>query len=350
MSQQLTTDTVKQALAQVIDTDSGKDVVSAGLISGVVIRKGKVGFVITITPDARERMKQLREACEYAVMQLPGVESVTAVMTAHNSEPIAPKPQSGYDKPRERATWNLTPLDGVKHIIAVASGKGGVGKSTTTINLAHALRDAGQKVGILDADIYGPSIPRMLGLSHEKGANQPEIIDNKMQPLVAHGIYCMSMGFITGDEAAILRAPMITKALNQMLRMTNWAGNGKPLDTLLVDMPPGTGDIHLSMVQQVPLSGAVIVTTPQGVATIDARKCLAMFQKVNVPVLGVVENMSGSIFGSGGGKTLAGNSKVPFLGAVTMDADICESADNGSSYNGIAKAQYQSIAKQLTQP
>lgn len=342
MSHALTTQAVKDALSQVVDSSSGKDVITAGLVSGIVVRDGKVGFVITTTPDAKDGMDKLREACEARVRELAGVASVTAVLTAHNNQPIPPKPQSGYDKPRERATWNLTPVEGVRRVIAIASGKGGVGKSTTTVNLALALQAAGQKVGILDADIYGPSIPRMLALS-----GQPDIKDNRMQPMNGHGIACMSMGFITGDEAAILRGPMISKALHQMLRMTAWAPKGAPLDTLLVDMPPGTGDIHLSMVQQVPLAGAIIVTTPQAVATIDARKCLTMFKKVNVPVLGVIENMSGGLFGSGGGRQLAEVEGVPYLGAIPMEAGIVEAADTGSAYEGAGSDAYRAIANQL---
>lgn len=345
MMASLTSSDIKNALSTVRDPDSGSDVISAGLISGIVLRDGKAGFIITVAPGDTDEKQKLREACEQAVLALDGISGVTAVLTAHNDQPIPPRPQSGYDKPRERAQWNLTPLEHVRRVIAVASGKGGVGKSTTTVNLALALQAQGQRVGILDADIYGPSIPRMLGLPAQQ--NQPEIIDNKMQPLLAHGISCMSMGFITGDEAAILRGPMISKALQQMLRMTRWATADAPMDTLLVDMPPGTGDIHLSMVQQVPLSGAIIVTTPQAVATIDAKKCLVMFQKVNVPILGVIENMSGGMFGSGGGNTLAAECSVPFLGAIAMEAGICEAADNGTAYAGNAAEQYTQIARHI---
>lgn len=237
--------------------------------------------------------------------------------------------------------WNSAPLENVKKIIAIASGKGGVGKSTTAVNLAYALKAAGKHVGLLDADIYGPSLPRMLSLS-----GRPEIKEGRMQPLEQDGIECMSMGFITGDEAAILRGPMISKTLQQLLRSTRW-GSGSMLDVLIVDMPPGTGDIHLSMAQQVPLSGGVIVTTPQEVAVLDARKALTMFKKVNVPVLGVIENMSGGIFGAGGGKKLADEMGVPFLGAIPMDAAIVAASDNGKKYQGICLGQYEAIAKSL---
>lgn len=227
---------------------------------------------------------------------------------------------------KKPAVWVTQALPHVKRVIAVASGKGGVGKSTTSVNLALALTKAGKRVGILDADIYGPSIPRMMGLS-----GKPEFKE-KMIPLSSHGVKCMSMGFITGDEAAVLRGPMITKTLNQLLRMSEWGTADAPLDMLLVDMPPGTGDIHLSMAQQVPLSGAIIVTTPQEVAVMDARKCASMFTKVNVPVIGVIENMSGSVFGSGGGARLATELSVPLLGSVAMDGAIVNATDSGQVY------------------
>jgi ATP-binding protein involved in chromosome partitioning len=243
---------------------------------------------------------------------------------------------------RKQAVWNTAPLEHVKRIVAIASGKGGVGKSSTSVNLALALSHMGPRVGILDADIYGPSIPRMLNIG-----GRPKIKDNKMLPLENHGIRCMSMEFITGDEAAIMRGPMISKTLQQLLRFTRWGTKESPLDLLLVDMPPGTGDIHLSMAQQVPLDGAVIVTTPQEVAVIDARKALKMFQKVDVPVLGVIENMSGSIFGSGGGKKLAEEMQVPFLGEIPMDAAIVEASDSGKPYTGTAMATYQAISMKI---
>lgn len=349
----LTIDSVKNSLRDIIDPTSGHDVISAGMVSGVVVRDGKVGFVLTIEPQFKDRMDVLRGACEDAVSRLSGVVSVTAVMTAQVREKIPAKPESGYAQPRERAVWNVTPVAGVKRVIAVASGKGGVGKSTTALNLALAFAKNGMRVGLLDADIYGPSLPRMLGLG---GTGQPPIIDGKMIPPSAHGVECMSMAFITGDEAAMLRGPMISKTLHQLLRFTRW-GNGTELDVLLVDMPPGTGDIHLSMIQQVPLAGAIIVTTPQEVAVMDARKCLKMFVKLNVPVLGVVENMSYfvepatgkplALFGQGGGKRLADEAAVPFLGEIPMDPFIGQSAEEGHAYDGAYVAAYATIAAAL---
>ncbi|MBY0406243.1 MAG: Mrp/NBP35 family ATP-binding protein [Rickettsiales bacterium] len=349
----LTPELIKNALAQVMDAQAGTDVVSAGMISGVVIKGGKVGFVLTVAPQDKDSKAFLREACEKAVAKLPGVEAVTAVMTAQGSTPIPPKPESGYAQPRERAQWNLTPVEGVKRVIAVASGKGGVGKSTTAVNLALAMARAGQKVALLDADIYGPSLPRMLGLSD---AGQPPIENGKMVPPIgfsgAHGIPCMSMGFITGSEAAILRGPMISKTLTQLLRFTRWP----EVDTLVVDMPPGTGDISLSMAQAVPIAGVVIVTTPQEVAVMDARKCLAMFTKLGVNVLGVVENMSWfepapgqrvALFGEGGGRKLAAEAGVPFLGQVPVDAAIGQAAEAGKAYGGAYQAAYDAVVKAL---
>jgi ATP-binding protein involved in chromosome partitioning len=222
---------------------------------------------------------------------------------------------------KKPALWVREPLPYVKKVIAVASGKGGVGKSTTTVGLATSLTQAGKRVGILDADMYGPSIPHLMGLS-----GQPEFKE-QMIPLEASGIVCNSIGFIIGDSPAVLRGPMITKTLNQLLRMTRWGTKDAPLDILLIDMPPGTGDIHLSIAQQVPLTGAIIVTTPQEVALIDARKCAHMFMKVHVPVLGVIENMSGSIFGSGGGAKMAQDFNVPLLGTIAMREEICRAGE-----------------------
>lgn len=343
MSNALTRDAVLKVLSTVQDTQSGQDVVSAGLVSGVVVRGGQVGFLLATTPENHAEMEPLRVACEQAVARLPGVDKVTAVLTAETA--VAPQ-----QAPRQAAVWNRTPLDGVRHIVAIASGKGGVGKSTTTVCLAHALKEKGLRVGILDADIYGPSIPLMMGLS-----GQPDIRNNKMVPPAQNGIACMSMGLLIGDEAAVMRAPMVTKALNQMLRAVDWGMEDAPLDVLLVDMPPGTGDIHLSMAQQAPLSGAIIVTTPQEVAVIDARKAVQMFRKVGVPVLGIVENMSymtepvsGNVlypFGRGGGERLTKEMATLFLGEVPLDPDLGAAVDAGRLQN--YPAVYQDIANSL---
>jgi ATP-binding protein involved in chromosome partitioning len=255
--------------------------------------------------------------------------------------------------PRPPAQWNREKLPYVKRVIAVASGKGGVGKSTVAVSLAFALKAQGLSVGILDADIYGPSIPRMLGLDIRL---QPEIKDGKMLPPVSHGIKAMSMALITGSQAAILRGPMVTKSLQQLLRSTAWASESQPMDILLVDMPPGTGDIHLSMAQQVPLDGAIIITTPQQVAVIDADKAAQMFTKLSVPIFGVIENMSyftdpsgakHHLFGEGGGKELAGKYAAPFLGSLPLDPMLGICADKGEAYSGIATAEFSTIAGKI---
>ncbi|MCH2547875.1 MAG: Mrp/NBP35 family ATP-binding protein [Alphaproteobacteria bacterium] len=319
-------DTVLQALRQVPDSTTTQNVVDSGRVSGVVVRGGKVGFVINTTAAEAPSLEPLRQQCESAVMAIHGVEKVTAVLTAVSEQvdDVAAPPS------KSAAQWNRTPVAGVRQIIAVASGKGGVGKSTATVCLAKALRGLGMRVGILDADIYGPSIPLMMGLN-----GQPEISDNMMQPLMKEGIACMSIGFILGDEAAVMRAPMITKALTQMLRQVAWG----ELDILLVDMPPGTGDVHISMVQQAPLNAAIIVTTPQKVATLDAHKAIQMFDKIDVPVVGIIENMSylqdsmsgekSYPFGKGGGEALAKQCQLQFLGQIPLEPRLGEALDKG---------------------
>jgi len=257
---------------------------------------------------------------------------------------------------RAKAQWNHTPIEGVKRLIAVASGKGGVGKSTLAVNLALAAKRAGKKVGLLDADIYGPSLPRMMGLS-----GKPEVVNNKMVPLLSQQIPCMSMGLLVDEAQALAwRGPMITKALHQMLRLVDWKAFGE-LDVLFIDLPPGTGDAHISMVQQAPLNGVVLVTTPQEVAVADARKCLLMFSlpQVKVPILGVVENMSyftdangqkQYLFGQGGGKRLAEEYGVPFLGEVPLLPEIGKAMDHGKALDISEESSryYSAIAQALS--
>ncbi len=260
--------------------------------------------------------------------------------------------------PQRAPSINHTPIPGVTRVVAVASGKGGVGKSTVTVNLAHALTALGQQVGILDADIYGPSIPRMLGLETYL---KPEIVEGKMLPPMAHAIRAMSMALITGDEAAVLRAPMITKALVQFLRLTQWDAT-RPCDILLVDLPPGTGDVTLSLAQNVKLDGVILVTTPQDVAVIDADKCASAFTKLQVPLLGVVENMSyfmdpagqeHALFGAGGGMALAEKYRAPLLGRLPLDPAMGACADQGKNYvaeyaDAEGARQMQAVARMLT--
>lgn len=336
----LSRDTVLQALRRITDPADGRDVIASGRVSGVVVRGGKVGLLVNTSAEEVALIEPLRQQCEGVVSALDGVEKVTAVLTGEQAAPASPAP------PKQAAQWNRTPIAGVKHVVAVASGKGGVGKSTSTVCLAKALTAQGLRVGILDADIYGPSIPLMMGLS-----GQPKIENDQMVPLEKDAIRCMSMGFLLGDEAAVMRAPMITKALGQMLRQVAWG----ELDVLLVDMPPGTGDVHISMVQQVPLAGAVVVTTPQQVATIDAQKAVQMFRKVDTPVLGIIENMSylrdassGVVmhpFGQGGGERLAKQLSTLFLGEVPLEPTLGAALDAGDLHD--APEAYVEIAEKL---
>ncbi len=321
--------------------DNGKDIVSDGTVSSVRVEDGKVSILLTIDPRDKERKSWLQEACENAVRMLPGVERVTVVMTGETTKADGERGggESPLRHPVKRAIWNTEPLPYVRRVIAVASGKGGVGKSTTAVNLAHALARRGSRVGLLDADIYGPSLPRMMGINQK-----PDIKDGRIIPLGAHGVTCMSIGFLINEESAIIwRGPQVTKALQQMLRDVVWGDKDAPLDILLVDMPPGTGDVYLSLVQQVPVNGAVIVTTPQDVAVMDARKSIDMFQKVHVPIVGVIENMSGfaepstgkvhAIFGEGGGRKLAEAAGAPFLGSIPIDMALRAASDSGIRYD-----------------
>ena len=237
--------------------------------------------------------------------------------------------------PLKPAIWNREPVAHVRCILAVASGKGGVGKSTMTVCLAHALQSAGLRTGILDADIQGPSIPTML---HANDAGQPEVKDGQLLPIVSYGIAHMSMGHIAGNQAAVWRGPMVTKAIGQMLRSVRWGSDDEPLDVLLVDVPPGTGDIHLSLVQQAPLDGAIIVTTPQPIATLDVHKCLQMFEKIHIPIWGIIENMSyflapdGTkhlLFGEGGGHGIARQSEAPLLAQIPLNPVLRAAMDQG---------------------
>ena len=298
--------------------------VESGLIQGVVVRDGNVGFALEVPAERGRTAEPLRKACEDAVSLLPGVLSVTAVLTAQvESAPARHAPHP----PAQTAG-----IPGVSSVIAVASGKGGVGKSTVAVNLALGLSKLGLKVGLLDADIYGPSVPRLLDIKEK-----PNSDGHKLQPIERYGIKAMSMGFLVKeDEPMIWRGPMVQSAITQMLNDVAWA----PLDVLVVDMPPGTGDAQLTMGQRVPLKGAVIVSTPQDIALIDARKGLAMFRKTQVPILGIVENMSvfvcphcgqdTHIFGHGGARATAAELDAPFLGEIPLVPAIRETSDAGT--------------------
>ena len=326
---------VLAALARVPDPDHGKDIVSLGMVKGLQLRDGHVSFAIEVDRARGSRMEPLRKAAEQAVDALPGVLSVTAVLTAEKAgaKPQAAPHAHGHAHPPAHSQGPQKLLvPSIKSIIAVASGKGGVGKSTTAANLALALSAIGRKVGVLDADIYGPSMPRMLGISGRPHSREGKTLD----PMSHYGVECMSMGFLVAEDTPMIwRGPMVQSALTQMLRDVAWGD----LDVLVVDMPPGTGDAQLTMAQQVPLAGAVIVSTPQDIALLDARKGLAMFRKVDVPVLGFIENMSyficphcgkrSDIFSHGGAKKEAEKLGVEFLGEIPLDMSIRETSDGG---------------------
>jgi ATP-binding protein involved in chromosome partitioning len=328
---------ILEALSTIPDPDRGGDIVSLGMVSGIVIRDGNVAFAIEVEPERGPRLEPLRKAAERAVEALPEILSVTAVLTGQASprgraaaQPAAPGHGHPAQHPASRPQRGAVP--GVGAIIAVASGKGGVGKSTVAANLALALKANGLRVGVLDADIYGPSMPRMLGIS-----GRPTSPDGKrLTPMENYGLRCMSMGFLVPeDKPMIWRGPMVMSALQQMLREVEWG----ELDIMVVDMPPGTGDAQLTMAQQVPLAGAVIVSTPQDIALLDARKGLNMFRQVEVPVLGIVENMSyflcphcggrSEIFSHGGARREAEKLGTEFLGEVPLDLQIRETSDSG---------------------
>ena len=330
----VTENQILDALRAVRDPERGGDIVSLGMVSGVVIRDGNVGFAIEVEAERGPRLEPLRKAAESAVEALPDVVSVTAVLTAEARPPggarggAAPPPAA---QPAVAAAKTaLAP--GVRAIVAVASGKGGVGKSTVAANLALGMKANGLRVGVLDADIYGPSMPRMLGIS-----GRPQMADAKiLRPMENYGLKCMSIGFLVPEDTPMIwRGPMVMSALQQMLRDVAWG----ELDIMIVDMPPGTGDAQLTMAQQVSLAGAVIVSTPQDIALIDARKGLSMFTKVNVPVLGTIENMSyflcphcggrSDIFSHGGARREAERLGTDFLGEVPLDLAIRETSDEG---------------------
>ncbi len=350
----LTEADVAKALAEVRDPASQKSVTEAGLIQGLAVRGGHVSFAVEVPPERGATSEPLRKACEAAVEKLPGVLSVTAVLTAHRERGARPAPQRpvrpgptppahshahGHGHDHARETPNVAKgIEGVKSIIAVASGKGGVGKSTVAVNLALGLSALGLKVGLLDADIYGPSVPRLLAIK-----DKPRSDGKTLYPIERFGLKAMSIGFLVGEDTPMIwRGPMVMSALTQMLGDVAWA----PLDVLVVDMPPGTGDAQLTLAQRVPLKGAIIVSTPQDLALIDARKGLAMFKTTAVPVLGIVENMStffcphcgkeSHIFGHGGARETAAQLGVDFLGEIPLVMSIRETSDAGTPI--VAKA------------
>ncbi len=336
---EITESAVRRVLETVIDPVTSSNVVALGMVSAIATRGGHVAITLEVDPARGASLEPLRQACEQAVRAMPDVLSASAVMTAERSAPAAPRPQSAGARPQpgghvhaHHPGGGRIDVPGVKHIIAVASGKGGVGKSTTAVNLALGLAANGVSTGLLDADIYGPSMPRMLAVKEK-----PESLDGKqLKPIERYGLRTMSIGYIVNEDTPMIwRGPMVSSALEQMLRDVKWG----ELDVLVVDMPPGTGDAQLTLAQRVALSGAVIVSTPQDIALVDARKGLGMFRKVAVPVLGIVENMSyfvcpkcgerSEIFGHGGAHQEADRLGVPFLGEIPLHLDIRTTSDSG---------------------
>ncbi|MEE2934117.1 MAG: iron-sulfur cluster carrier protein ApbC [Pseudomonadota bacterium] len=325
---------IVEALKTVKEPASGKDLITLNMVSGLVIKDGNVGFSIEVQPDKGAEMEPVRRAATTAVNKINGVASVTAVLTAHRAASQNKTDAGPQAQPQKTIPSNKQSVAGVKNIIAVASGKGGVGKSTVATNLALAFNTIGLKTALLDADIYGPSQPRMMGLAGEKPSGGD---GEKLKPIEKYGLKLMSMGFLVEEETPMIwRGPMVMSALQQFMRDVEWGD----CDIMVVDMPPGTGDAQLTLAQQVPLAGAVIVSTPQDIALIDARKGLNMFRKVEIPVLGIVENMSyflcpncdhqADIFGHGGARAEAEKLDVQFLGEIPLHMQIRETSDGGA--------------------
>jgi ATP-binding protein involved in chromosome partitioning len=341
MGVSVTVENIQNALKSVIDPNTGKDLISSKFAKNIKVEDGDVTLDVVLTYPAKSQIDLIRKLVIGALRELPGVKNVSANVTMNI---VAHAVQRGVKL-----------LPNVKNIIAVSSGKGGVGKSTTAVNLALALAAEGATVGILDADIYGPSQPMMLGIT-----GRPEsIAENTIEPMEGHGLQASSIGFlIDPDNPMVWRGPMVTSALEQLLRQTNW----RDLDYLVVDMPPGTGDIQLTLSQKVPVTGAVIVTTPQDIALLDARKGLKMFEKVGIPILGIVENMSiyvcpncnhqEHIFGEGGGQKMCDEYDTTFLGSLPLNLSIREQADAGrptvvADPDGAISSIYKAIARKI---
>ncbi|MBI5940895.1 MAG: Mrp/NBP35 family ATP-binding protein [Caulobacterales bacterium] len=333
-------DAALRALDQITDPRSGKGLAAAGLVQGLVLREGRAGFMLEVPVEEAARYAPVREAAEKVLAGLPGIEKAQVVLTASAPEGVTRQRRGARVAPDAKA--ELKPRkevkrpENVKRVIAVASGKGGVGKSTVAVNLACAFAALGQRVGLLDADVYGPSAPRMMGVDGE-----PLFIDGKLQPLTAHGVTVMSIGFLVDEGSPMIwRGPMASSAVRQMVNDVRWATPEAPLDILVIDMPPGTGDIHLTLVENFAVDGVVIVSTPQEIALIDARRAVGMFQKTGAKILGVIENMAffadrttGAhipIFGTGGARAEADKLGVPLLAEIPIEVALRQAGDEGA--------------------
>jgi ATP-binding protein involved in chromosome partitioning len=359
--QQTDREAVLAALDAVLDPRSGRGIASAGLVQGLVLREGTAGFMLEVPAADAPRYAPVRDAAEKALAGFPGVTRAQVVLTAEAS--------AGATRARKGAKLSADPAaepkasqaekpPHVKRVIAVASGKGGVGKSTVSVNLACAFAAMGLSVGLLDADVYGPSAPKMMGVDEE-----PAYVDGKLEPLIAHGVKVMSIGFMVEEGSPMIwRGPMASSAVRQMVQDVRWGTEASPLDLLIVDLPPGTGDIHLTMIQKLAVDGVVLVSTPQEIALIDARRAAAMFAKTGTPILGVIENMAffadpstGAkipIFGTGGATAEAVRLGVPVLAEIPIEIALREAGDQGrpltvSTHDSAAARAFQAAARML---